>query len=57
MISNLCLVFGSACAGMYKGGQFPFTFAISPNYPHEPPKVKCTAKVRSPRFDSALMSS
>jgi len=33
------------CAGMYKGGQFKFTFNINPNYPHEPPKVLCTQKV------------
>jgi ubiquitin-conjugating enzyme E2 M len=33
--------------GMYKGGQFKFTVAISNNYPHEPPKVKCVPKVRS----------
>ena len=31
---------------MYKGGAFKFTFAINPNYPHEPPKVKCVQKVR-----------
>lgn len=32
--------------GIYKGGQFSFTFAINTNYPHEPPKVLCTQKVR-----------
>lgn len=32
--------------GIYKGGQFHFTFNIGPNYPHEPPKVLCTQKVR-----------
>lgn len=31
---------------MYKGGTFKFTVAISNNYPHEPPKVKCLPKVR-----------
>lgn len=31
--------------GIYKGGQFNFTFNINPNYPHEPPKVLCTQKV------------
>lgn len=30
---------------MYKGGSFKFTFAVNNNYPHEPPKVKCTQKV------------
>jgi len=33
--------------GIYKGGEFRFTFAINPNYPHEPPKVRCVQKVRS----------
>ncbi|KAF7311076.1 UBIQUITIN-CONJUGAT-2 domain-containing protein [Mycena chlorophos] len=28
--------------GMYKGGAFVFSFAINTNYPHDPPKVKCT---------------
>lgn len=30
---------------MYKSGSFRFTFTINTNYPHEPPKVKCTQKV------------
>ena len=30
---------------MYKGGAFVFSFAINTNYPHDPPKVKCTQKV------------
>src|SRR5580765_4557440 len=30
---------------MYKGGAFKFSFAINTNYPHDPPKVKCTQKV------------
>ena len=30
---------------MYKGGAFNFSFVINNNYPHEPPKVKCTQKV------------
>jgi ubiquitin-conjugating enzyme E2 M len=33
-------------SGMYKGGSFVFNFVINLNYPHEPPKVKCTQKVR-----------
>ena len=37
--------------GMYKGGSFTFTFAISPNYPHDPPKVKCTQKIYHPNID------
>lgn len=31
--------------GMYKGGAFVFSFVINMNYPHEPPKVKCTQTV------------
>jgi len=31
--------------GMYKGGAFTFSFAINTNYPHDPPKVKCTQTV------------
>lgn len=34
-----------SCAGMYKGGEFLFTFTINSNYPHDPPKVKCVPKV------------
>ena len=30
---------------MYKGGDFIFSFVINMNYPHEPPKVKCTQTV------------
>ncbi|KAG0152352.1 hypothetical protein CROQUDRAFT_649743 [Cronartium quercuum f. sp. fusiforme G11] len=37
--------------GMYKGGSFVFTFAINLNYPHEPPKVKCTQKIYHPNVD------
>jgi ubiquitin-protein ligase len=32
---------------MYKGGHFDFSFAISNEYPHHPPKVLCKQKVRS----------
>lgn len=37
--------------GMYKGGSFKFTFVISSNYPHDPPKVKCTQKIYHPNID------
>ncbi|ORY30375.1 ubiquitin-conjugating enzyme/RWD-like protein [Naematelia encephala] len=37
--------------GIYKGGKFHFTFAINPNYPHEPPKVRCTQKIYHPNLD------
>ncbi|ORZ05463.1 ubiquitin-conjugating enzyme/RWD-like protein, partial [Absidia repens] len=37
--------------GFYKGGSFFFTFAINSNYPHEPPKVRCTQKIYHPNID------
>lgn len=37
--------------GMYKSGIFYFTFNISQNFPHEPPKVKCTQKIYHPNID------
>ncbi|KAI5298627.1 hypothetical protein KEM56_003899 [Ascosphaera pollenicola] len=37
--------------GMYNGGRFTFTFAINDNFPHEPPKVKCTQKIYHPNID------
>jgi len=37
--------------GMYKGGAFKFSFAINTNYPHDPPKVKCTQKIYHPNVD------
>ncbi|PLW50107.1 hypothetical protein PCASD_01874 [Puccinia coronata f. sp. avenae] len=37
--------------GMYKGGSFIFNFVINLNYPHEPPKVKCTQKIYHPNVD------
>ncbi|KDQ15728.1 hypothetical protein BOTBODRAFT_31614 [Botryobasidium botryosum FD-172 SS1] len=37
--------------GMYVGGAFNFSFTIGPNYPHEPPKVKCTQKIYHPNVD------
>jgi len=37
--------------GMYTGGSFKFTFAINNNFPHEPPKVKCTSKIYHPNID------
>lgn len=32
--------------GMYKGGSFNFSFAIGNEYPHQPPKVRCTQRVK-----------
>jgi ubiquitin-conjugating enzyme E2 M len=37
--------------GMYKGGSFHFSFAINQNFPHDPPKVKCTQKIYHPNID------
>ena len=37
--------------GMYKGGTFHFNFAINQNFPHDPPKVKCTQKIYHPNID------
>ncbi|TFL03549.1 E2 ubiquitin-conjugating enzyme [Pterulicium gracile] len=37
--------------GMYKGGSFKFSFAINTNYPHDPPKVKCTQTIYHPNVD------
>ncbi|MCJ1240140.1 NEDD8-conjugating protein ubc12 [Varicellaria rhodocarpa] len=37
--------------GMYKNGTFYFNFAINQNFPHDPPKVKCTQKIYHPNID------
>lgn len=37
--------------GMYKSGSFRFAFVIAPNYPHDPPKVKCRQKIYHPNID------
>ncbi|KIV96693.1 hypothetical protein PV10_00526 [Exophiala mesophila] len=37
--------------GMYKGGSFVFSFVINQNFPHDPPKVKCTQKIYHPNID------
>ncbi|XP_013779547.1 NEDD8-conjugating enzyme Ubc12-like [Limulus polyphemus] len=37
--------------GFYRGGQFVFSFKVSHNYPHEPPKVKCETMVYHPNID------
>src|ERR1700734_1855287 len=37
--------------GMYKGGRFNFSFAVNQNFPHDPPKVKCTQKIYHPNID------
>lgn len=37
--------------GMYRNGRFVFSFKVGPNYPHEPPKVKCDTLVYHPNID------
>lgn len=37
--------------GMYKGGLFKFSFGVNQNFPHDPPKVKCTQKIYHPNID------
>ena len=37
--------------GFYRGGSFQFSFKIGPNYPFEPPKVKCVNKIYHPNID------
>ncbi|GAB1206093.1 hypothetical protein APSETT445_004774 [Aspergillus pseudonomiae] len=37
--------------GMYKGGAFHFSFNVNQNFPHDPPKVKCTQKIYHPNID------
>ncbi|KAF2458501.1 putative NEDD8 conjugating enzyme [Lineolata rhizophorae] len=37
--------------GFYKGGTFNFNFSINQNFPHDPPKVKCTQKIYHPNID------
>lgn len=37
--------------GMYRGGRFTFDFDINQNFPHEPPKVRCTQKIYHPNID------
>ncbi|KAI1418573.1 putative NEDD8 conjugating enzyme [Hypoxylon sp. FL1857] len=37
--------------GIYHSGRFTFTFTMGPNYPHEPPKVRCQQKIYHPNID------
>lgn len=37
--------------GMYKGGVFNFSFSVNQNFPHDPPKVKCTQRIYHPNID------
>ena len=47
---NFCLVIVPD-EGFYRGGRFQFFFKIGPNYPYEPPKVKCSNKIYHPNID------
>ncbi|KAK4584366.1 hypothetical protein RGQ29_022195 [Quercus rubra] len=38
--------------GYYLGGNFSFSFQVSPIYPHEAPKVKC--KTKEPNYEDPL---
>ncbi|PYH78368.1 putative NEDD8 conjugating enzyme [Aspergillus uvarum CBS 121591] len=49
-ILNFVLVI-SPDEGMYKGGHFNFSFSVNQNFPHDPPKVKCTQKIYHPNID------
>ncbi|CAF1186860.1 unnamed protein product [Rotaria sp. Silwood1] len=37
--------------GFYKGGRFIFSILISPDYPYEPPKIKCTQTIYHPNIN------
>ncbi|CAF1505109.1 unnamed protein product [Rotaria sordida] len=37
--------------GFYKGGRFIFSIVIPPDYPYEPPKIKCTQTIYHPNID------
>ncbi|WFD37011.1 NEDD8-conjugating protein ubc12 [Malassezia cuniculi] len=37
--------------GLYVGASFVFDITIGPNYPHDPPKVKCVQRIYHPNLD------
>ncbi|CAF3291587.1 unnamed protein product [Rotaria sp. Silwood2] len=37
--------------GFYKGGRFIFSIVIPPDYPYEPPKIKCTQTIYHPNIN------
>ena len=37
--------------GYYRGGEFAFSFRISNQYPHEPPKIRCDQTIYHPNID------
>ena len=49
-LQNFCLAI-IPDEGFYCGGRFQFSFKIGPNYPCEPPKVKCMNKIYHPNID------
>ncbi|KAJ1844542.1 NEDD8-conjugating protein ubc12 [Coemansia sp. RSA 2703] len=38
--------------GFYAAGEFRFSFEVSENFPHEPPKVLCTQTIYHPNIDT-----
>ncbi|KAJ2487947.1 NEDD8-conjugating protein ubc12 [Coemansia sp. RSA 2050] len=38
--------------GLYHGGEFRFSFEVSEEYPHKPPKVLCVQKIYHPNIDT-----
>lgn len=44
-------VYISPDEGIYRGGTFKFSFNVTANFPHEPPKVACTQKIYHPNID------
>eukprot|EP00922_Rhytidocystis_sp_ex-Travisia-forbesii_P059140 GHVS01087631.1.p1 GENE.GHVS01087631.1~~GHVS01087631.1.p1 ORF type:complete len:192 (-),score=37.91 GHVS01087631.1:105-680(-) len=37
--------------GFWKKASYRFSFVVPPNYPHDPPKVKCSPKIFHPNID------
>jgi len=56
-VANVCVTMSRilfiycTCQGIYRGGQFVFSFVVGQAYPHEPPKVRCDTKVYHPNID------
>ena len=35
----------------WRGGKYLFTIEVGPNYPHDPPKVRCNTQIYHPNID------
>jgi ubiquitin-conjugating enzyme E2 M len=46
-------VYISPDSGFWQSARYHFTFEISGNYPHQPPKVKCKTKIFHPNINLA----